>query len=252
MNGPDCWKASACATKSAMAASPARAAVSRPASCNAISRSCRRPYAFDFLLYCQRNQRACPVLEVTDPGDPVPRKLAPSADLRTDCARYSIYRDGVRAEDRTDITDLWRDDLVSFLIGSGITFDAALERAGVPTHDRWVLRTTADRAGRAVPRRSDRHHALAYPAAGDHRGAGDFAISVQSRRADPYRRSGRDRCRSRKNRCSADRCRRCRTGCPVFWACGVTPQSAAENARLPFFIVHAPAHSFITDLPAQS
>ena len=39
---------------------------------------------------------------------------------------------------------------------------------------------------------------------------------------------------------------------PVFWACGVTPQSAAENARLPFFIAHAPAHSFITDLPAQA
>ena len=39
---------------------------------------------------------------------------------------------------------------------------------------------------------------------------------------------------------------------PVFWACGVTPQSAAENAKLPFFIAHAPAHSFITDLPAAA
>jgi uncharacterized protein YcsI (UPF0317 family) len=39
---------------------------------------------------------------------------------------------------------------------------------------------------------------------------------------------------------------------PVFWACGGTAQSAAENARLPFFIAHAPAHSFITDLPAQA
>ena len=102
-----------------------------------------KEYAFDFLLYCQRNQRSCPVLEVTDPGSPVPHKLAPGADLRTDCARYAIYRDGVRQEDRQDITDLWRDDLVSFLIGSGITIDGPLERAGVPTHkDRWVLRTT--------------------------------------------------------------------------------------------------------------
>ena len=66
-----------------------------------------KDYAFDFLLYCQRNQRACPVLEVTDPGSPTPAKLAPTADLRTDCARYAIYRDGVRAEDRTDIADLW-------------------------------------------------------------------------------------------------------------------------------------------------
>jgi len=102
-----------------------------------------KEYAFDFLLYCQRNQRACPVLEVTDPGSSVPRKLAPSADLRTDCARYAVYRDGVRTEDRTDITELWRDDLVTFLIGSGISIDGALENADVPTHkDRWVLRTT--------------------------------------------------------------------------------------------------------------
>ena len=113
-----------------------------------------KEYAFDFLLYCQRNQRACPVLEVTDPGSPVPKKLAPSADLRTDCARYAVYRDGVRTEDRTDITELWREDLVTFLIGSGISIDGALENAGVPTHkDRWVLRTDlADRAGGSVSR----------------------------------------------------------------------------------------------------
>lgn len=96
---------------------------------------------FDFLLYCQCNQRACPVLEAADPGDAVPRKLAPGADLRTDCARYSVFVDGVRG-DRTDVRDLWRDDLVIFLIGSGITFDDALERANVPTDRyRWVLRT---------------------------------------------------------------------------------------------------------------
>jgi uncharacterized protein YcsI (UPF0317 family) len=62
-----------------------------------------KAYAFDFLLYCQRNQRACPVLEVTDPGDPEPRKLAPGADLRTDCARYSVFVDGKRQADVTDI-----------------------------------------------------------------------------------------------------------------------------------------------------
>jgi uncharacterized protein YcsI (UPF0317 family) len=101
-----------------------------------------KAYAFDFLLYCHRNQRACPVLEVLDPGDSVPHKLAPDADLRTDCARYSVFVDGVRLEDRTDVRDLWRGDLISFLIGSGITFDDALERAGVPTDRyRWVLRT---------------------------------------------------------------------------------------------------------------
>src|SRR6478609_5752478 len=74
-----------------------------------------KAYAFDFMLYCQRNQRACPVLEVLDAGDSVPHKLAPQADLRTDCARYSVFIDGERQADRTDISDLWRGDLVSFL-----------------------------------------------------------------------------------------------------------------------------------------
>ena len=150
-----------------------------------------KQYAFDFLLYCQRNQRACPVLEVTDPGSPVPTKLAPTADLRTDCARYAIYRDGVRTEDRTDITDLWRDDLVTFLIGSGISIDGALENAGVPTHkDRWVLRTTLPTEP-AGPFHGDMIVTMRWltAAAGDHRDTGDLAVSVQSRRADPSRRS---------------------------------------------------------------
>ena len=154
-----------------------------------------KAYAFDFMLYCQRNQRACPVLEVLDAGDPVPHKLAPQADLRTDCARYSVFVDGERQQDRTDIRDLWRDDLVSFLIGSGITFDDAFERAGVPTdRDRWVLRTDrADRTGGAFQRRPDRHHALADAATGDYRHTSVGAFSVQSRRADPCRRSRRNR-----------------------------------------------------------
>ena len=212
-----------------------------------------KAFAFDFLLYCQRNQRACPVLEVTDPGDPVPKKLAPGADLRTDCAKYAVYRDGVRGEDRFDITDLWRDDLVTVLIGSGISFDGALERAGVPTdRDRWVLRTTqatepagpfrgelivtmrwltpaqAIKAVQVTTRFPFNHGAPIHM--GDPAAIGaDLAHPLFGGPVPP---------------CPADKV-------PVFWACGVTPQSAAENARLPLFIAHAPAHSFITDLPAE-
>jgi uncharacterized protein YcsI (UPF0317 family) len=212
-----------------------------------------KAFAFDFLLYCQRNQRACPVLEVLDAGDPVPHKLAPTADLRTDCARYSVFVNGERQADRTDITELWRDDLVSFLIGSGITFDAALERAGVPTdRNRWVVRTSQPTEP-AGPFRGDliatmrwltpqqaitavqvsarfpfNHGApihIGDPAAiGADLAAPMFGGAVPSLPADQT---------------------------AVFWACGVTPQSAAEAARLPLFIVHAAAHSFITDLPAD-
>src|SRR3970040_2093858 len=101
--------------------------------------------AFDFLLYCQRNARACPVLEVCDPGSPEPRQLAPGADLRPHLPKYCVYEKGRRRE-AADIRGLWRKDLVAFLIGSGITFDAALERAGGPTDRyRWGLNSRIPR-----------------------------------------------------------------------------------------------------------
>jgi uncharacterized protein YcsI (UPF0317 family) len=212
-----------------------------------------KAYAFEFLLYCQRNQRACPVLEVLDPGDPIPHRLAPDGDVRTDCARYSVFVDGVRQTDRADIRDLWRDDLVSFLIGSGITFDDALERAGVPTHEnRWVLRT-------------DRQTEPAGPFRGD--------LIVTMRWLTPQQAITAVQVSAR---CPFNHGAPIHIGDPaeigadlgnplfggpvpplpkgttaVFWACGVTPQAAAENARLPIFLAHAPAHGFITDLPAD-
>jgi uncharacterized protein YcsI (UPF0317 family) len=210
-------------------------------------------FAFEFMLYCQRNQRACPVLEVTDPGDPVPRKLAPTADLRTDCARYSVFVDGERQADRADIKDLWRDDLVSFLIGSGITFDAALERAGVPTdRNRWVVRThqSTEPAG---PFRGDLIATMRWltPA--------QAITAVQVSARFPFNHGAPIHIGDPAS-IGAD-LNNPMFGGPVpsippdqiavFWACGVTPQSAAEAAKLPLFIVHAAAHSFITDLPAD-
>jgi uncharacterized protein YcsI (UPF0317 family) len=212
-----------------------------------------REFAFDFMLYCQRNQRACPVLEVCDPGDPAPHRLAPTADIRTDCARYSVFIDGVRQADRTDITDLWRDDLVTFLIGSGITFDAALDRAGVPTEQyRWVVRTTQPTAPAgpfsgnlvATMRWLTPKHAIT---ATQVTARFPFNHGAPIHIGDPAA-LGADLDQPMFGgpvpRMPADLT-------AVFWACGVTPQSAAEAAKLPIFITHAAAHSFITDLPAD-
>lgn len=212
-----------------------------------------RDFAYDFLVYCQRNARACPLLEVGDPGDPVPRMLAPTADIRTDVARYAVWRDGVRQPDVADIRALWRDDLVPFLIGSGITFDGALERAGVPTAaHRWVLNT--DRP--TVP-------------AGVFRGplvvtmrwlAPQQAIRAAAITARFPRNHGAPIHIGDPATIGADLDRPLFGGpvpprpdglIPVFWACGVTPQAAAEAARPPLMIAHAPAHSFITDLTAE-
>src|SRR4029453_13089906 len=91
-----------------------------------------RELAFDFLLFCQRNPKPCPLLDVTEPGDPRPRLVAPDADIRTDVPRYCVYRDGRLAEELPDLTSVWRDDLVGFLLGCSFTFENALIQAGVP------------------------------------------------------------------------------------------------------------------------
>ena len=208
--------------------------------------------AFEFLLYCQRNARACPVLEVCDPGNPEPRQLAPAADLRTDLPKYSVFEKGCR-RDVPDVKDLWRPDLVAFLIGSGITFDQALERAGVPTdRNRWVLRSriatvpagpfggdmavtmrwlTPEQAIIATQVSSRFPHNHGAPIhIGDPAAIGadlDRPLFGEKIAAIPH------------------------GVVPVFWACGVTPQEAALAANIEFMITHAPAHGFITDLEAD-
>src|SRR6266436_5989535 len=81
-----------------------------------------REHAYDFLLFCQRNPKPCPVLEVTDTGSYVPSLTAPSADLRADLPAYRLYRDGQLVEECANIAHLWRDDLVAFLLGCSFTF----------------------------------------------------------------------------------------------------------------------------------
>lgn len=213
----------------------------------------REAYAYEFLLYCQRNQRACPVLEVTDTGDAEPRRLAPGADLRTDLPRYAVYRDGIRLTDVQDIRHLWRDDFVAFLIGSGITFDQALEEAGVPTtKDRWVLRTAlpTQPAGRfrgpmvVTMRWLSPAHAITATQVTSrfpfNHGAplhiGDPA-AIQADLSRPYLGPPVKEVPP--------------SVVPVFWACGVTPQEAAVAAGIDIMITHSPGHGFVTDVRAR-
>jgi uncharacterized protein YcsI (UPF0317 family) len=91
-----------------------------------------RAQAYDFLVFCQRNPKPCPLIEVTDPGNPEPAGVAPGADLRTDVPRYRVYREGRLEAEVTDIAKEWRDDFVAFLLGCSFTFENALLQAGVP------------------------------------------------------------------------------------------------------------------------
>ncbi len=209
--------------------------------------------AYDFLLYCVRNPKPCPVVEVTEPGNPEPSRSAPGADLRTDLARYAIYRKGVRGDDATDIRELWRDDSVAFLIGSSLTFDHALERAGVPpSKEVWVLNTKLQtvpagmfRGQMAVTMR------WMTPA--------QAVIATQLTSRFPFN-HGAPIHMGDPDAIGADLQHPIygepvkvipKGVMPVFWACGVTPQMAAIESKPELMITHAPAHGLISDLKAD-
>jgi uncharacterized protein YcsI (UPF0317 family) len=213
-----------------------------------------REHAFDFLLFCQRNPKPCPLVEVTEPGQWEPA-VAPGADLRTDLPGYRVWRDGRLADEPADLHALWRDDLVSFLIGCSFTFDSSLIAAGIPV--RHV------ESGRNV---SMYRTNIACRAAGVFRGP----LVVSMRPLAPAQAVAAARISGRQPRSHgepvhlgdparigiADLARpdygdpvEVRPGeMPVFWACGVTPQAAAVESGLPLVITHKPGHMFVTDL----
>ncbi|MEW9530180.1 putative hydro-lyase [Microbispora sp. NPDC049125] len=211
-----------------------------------------KDYAYDFLLFAQRNPKPCPVLDVTEPGETSASLFA--GDLRTDLPAYWIYEDGERVAEVTDVRSRWRGDLVCFLIGCSFTFEAALMEAGVPVRHieagTNVPMYLTDRECRPAGRMSGPMvvsmrpvpaglvpHAVRitarYPAVhGAPVHVGDpSALGV----ADLSRPDFGDPVEVRAGEL------------PVFWACGVTPQAAVARARPPFAIGHAPGHMAVTD-----
>lgn len=211
--------------------------------------------AYEFLLFCQRNPKPCPLLEVTDRGDPCARRSAADGDLRTDLPRYRVYRDGVLTDELSSITTLWRDDFVAFLLGCSFTFETALRRAGLPVRHLEL--------GCNVPMYRT---ALACQPAG--RFAGPMVVSMRPVRSadvpravlvtaryplahgapvhigDPATIGIHDLARPDYGDPVPVRL----DEVPVFWACGVTPQAVAQQVKPPLLITHAPGHMFITDL----
>ncbi|TDV55040.1 putative hydro-lyase [Actinophytocola oryzae] len=208
-------------------------------------------WAYDMLLFAQRNPKPCPVLDVTDAGSPR-TVLAAGADLRTDLPRYRVWVDGALTDEPADATPHWRDDLVAFLIGCSFTFESALRDAGVtPRHGRNVPMYVTDRECRPAGRlhgplvvslrmipedmvdTAVRVTAL-MPAVhgapvhvGDPGGLGIADLDSPDFGDPPAGEPG---------------------DVPVFWACGVTPQAVLMASRPPFAITHAPGHMFVTDV----
>ena len=211
--------------------------------------------AFDFLLFCQRNPKPCPVLDVTEPGSPVPKIAAPDADLRTDVPKYRIYRYGKLEAEVTDLKDVWEDDLVAFVLGCSFTFEFPLMKNGMPVRQieehcngpmfrtnipcvpagrfhgplvvsmRPIPEKDIVRAVEVTSRFPAVHGSPVQIGHPEHIGIQDvmhpdFGDPVTIKEGEV----------------------------PVFWACGVTPQAVAMAVKPDLMITHAPGHMFITDL----
>ena len=213
-----------------------------------------RELAFDFLLFCQRNPKPCPLIEVLDPGSYTPKESAPRADLRSDVPKYRVYENGELTNEITDISSYWRSDLVTFLLGCSFTFETAMMNTGIslrhiearsnipmfitnietvpagifsgpmvvsmrPIPEDQIVRTI-----QVTSRFPSVHGAPIH--IGEPEAIGikditrpDLGDAVEIKNAEV----------------------------PIFWACGVTPQSVAMNSKPPLMITHSPGHMFITD-----
>jgi uncharacterized protein YcsI (UPF0317 family) len=211
--------------------------------------------AGEFLRFCHANPKPCPVLAVSEPGDPRLPTLAEDLDIRTDVPRYRVYRKGDLVAEPTDLSRVWRDDLVTFVLGCSFSFEEALLAAGlevrnvtcgcnvpmyrtsVPTrpagrfHGPLVVSmrpfkpADAIRAIQVTSRFPDVHGAPVHIGFPETLGIADLAKPDWG---DPVElRPGE---------------------LPVFWACGVTPQAVVMAAKPELCITHAPGSMLVTDL----
>ena len=212
-------------------------------------------YADEFLRFCQRNPKPCPLLAMSEPGDPRLPELAQDLDIRTDLSSYRVFRDGEYDGDVVSIEDLWRDDFVVFALGCSFSFEEPLVDAGLRLRHwedgsvcpmfltdidcapagrfsgKMVVSmrpfTPADaiKAVQITSRYPRVHGAPVHLGMPELIGVEDIGRAWQG--DDPM--------------LGADEI-------PVFWACGVTPQVAVRSARPPLAITHTPAHMLVTDV----
>jgi len=214
-----------------------------------------RDCAEDFLRFCQANPKPCPLLGVSEPGDPAIPALGADLDIRTDIPRYRVWRDGVIVDEPRDIKSEWNDDLVSFVLGCSFSFEEALLAAGLPVRHIALKQNVPMYRTSIATQRAGRFH-------------GPLVVSMR-----PMKPADAIRAVQITSRLPAvhgapvhlgfpeaigisdigkpdygDAVPVERGELPVFWACGVTPQAAIAAARVPFAITHAPGYMLVTDL----
>jgi uncharacterized protein YcsI (UPF0317 family) len=212
-------------------------------------------YAFDFLLFCQRNPKPCPLLEVLEPGKYRTEFLSSDADIRTDIPRYHIYRKGKLEAIVKEIRSLWKKDFVTFLIGCSFSFEEALLRSKISIRhieenknvSMYITHIPCKSAGvfqgpmvvsmrPIAPDQIVKAVQITSRYASVHGGPihiGDpSAIGIKDFKKPDF----------------GDPVTIKEGEIPVFWACGVTPQAVVMKAKPDLCITHAPGHMFISDI----
>lgn len=212
-------------------------------------------FAFDFMRYCQRNPKPCPITGVSDTGNPMMFTMGNDIDIRTDVPAYNIYRNGRLDISLTNIAEIWRDDFVVFTLGCSFTFEHALLDAGI---NLWHIDND-----RTVPMfRSNIETTPAGPFSGkmvvSMRSVCEERVDevIQISRRFPLAHGapvhvGDPKAIGITDLSSPDWGDPAPVGAnevPVFWACGVTPQVAIKAAQLPICITHKPGCMLITDI----
>ena len=220
----------------------------------------RKEDAFDFLLFCQRNKQACPLLEVLDVGSSNPQVVASEADLRTDIPKYCIYRDGKMEQEVDDCSEFWPEDSVAFLIGCSFSYDGALLEAGIPLRSVEQKKNIPMYKTNIPCRPAGKLHGNLVVSMKPIKST-DIAKEVEITNKFPHAHGGPIciGCPETIGITSdlsepdwGDSVDMREDELPVFHACGVTPQQILIESNVPFAITHSPGHMFVTDLTSDT
>lgn len=214
-----------------------------------------KDYAEDFKQFAANNPKPCPILEIMD-GSPLVHDMGEGANIVTDIPKYFIYKNGVKTDEVTDAAPYWEDGFVGFLIGCSFSFEEALLKAGIdvrhisegcnvpmfkssiPCTPAGVFKGPMVVSMRPMtPENAQKAKEITARYPNVHGGPIQIGDPERIGIKDISRPDYGDPVPVREGEI------------PVFWACGVTPQAAVENAKPPIVITHAPGYMFITDIP---
>lgn len=212
-------------------------------------------YARDFKLFAEYNPKPCPILEITEPGSFTTHRTADNANIITDIPKYFIYKNGVKVDECINAEKYWQDDMVCFLIGCSFSFEEAMLRAGIDVRHITM--------GCNVP--MYKTNIQCKPAGMFN---GPYVVSMRPMKPEQVKEAYKITEKfpnvhgapihfgnpeeigitDINNPDYGDAVIIKEGEVPVFWACGVTPQAAIENAKPEIVITHAPGHMFVTDI----